>query len=319
MIYNFLKIAAYLAVKIYCKKTVANFQQPLSVNKPTIIACNHPNSFFDAIIIAIHYPKPIYFLARGDAFKNHVIKKLLTNLHLIPIYRLSEGKENLSKNHESFKTCLELLKNNQTILIFPEGVCKNEWHLRPLKKGTARLALMALKAEVYNLEIIPANINYSSFRKNPKEIEINFNTSFEANQILQNTDTSFYYIFMEKIRKGILDRMVVLNSNSNESILTNKTNMKKLFVLKILLQVTGIIGFLLNNWFYYILKKITEKQTKNTVFYDSVLFGLLLIFYPIMVLFLSIITSMMFNITSGILLFFLMPISGWLYKTYKIY
>lgn len=318
MIYNLFKIAAYLAVKIYCKKTVANFQQPLSENKPTIIACNHPNSFFDAIIIAVHYPKPIYFLARGDAFKNPVVKKLLTHLHLIPIYRLSEGKENLSKNHDSFETCLELLKNNQTILIFPEGICKNEWRLRPLKKGTARLALMALKAQIYNLEIIPSNLNYSSFRKNPKEIEINFNTSFEANQILQNTDASFYNTFMEKIRKGILDRMV-LNSNSNENILTNKTNLKILFVLKILLQVTGIIGFILNNWFYSILKNITKKKTKTTVFYDSVLFGLLLIFYPIMVLFLSIITSMMFHITFGILLFFLMPISGWLYKTSKSY
>ena len=121
-------------MRIYCSKTVVNFNTNTSYNYPKIIGANHPNSFFDAIVIAVNYPKPIYFLARGDAFNSPLIAKFLTALHLIPIYRLTEGKKNLGKNEDTFKRCIELLKQNQTILIFSEGLCVNEWRLRPLKK-----------------------------------------------------------------------------------------------------------------------------------------------------------------------------------------
>ena len=118
--YHLFKIAASLAIKIYCRKAVAYFDPNFVLDGPKIIACNHPNSFFDAINIAVQYPKPIYFLARGDAFKKPLVARFLKSLHLIPIYRLSEGKENLSKNMETFEMCLTLLKQNQTILIFSE-------------------------------------------------------------------------------------------------------------------------------------------------------------------------------------------------------
>jgi hypothetical protein len=53
-------------MQIYCSKTVVNFDKNTNFTTK-IIGANHPNSFFDAIVIA-SYPKPIYFLARGDAF-----------------------------------------------------------------------------------------------------------------------------------------------------------------------------------------------------------------------------------------------------------
>ena len=66
-VYSFFKLGAKLALKIYCGKTVVHFDEATSYTAPKIIASNHPNSFFDAIVIAVKYPKPIHFLARGDA------------------------------------------------------------------------------------------------------------------------------------------------------------------------------------------------------------------------------------------------------------
>jgi 1-acyl-sn-glycerol-3-phosphate acyltransferase len=67
-LYSFFKIGAQLAMQIYCSKTVVHFDENTNfITK--IIGANHPN-FFDAIVIAVSYPKPIYFFARGDALIN---------------------------------------------------------------------------------------------------------------------------------------------------------------------------------------------------------------------------------------------------------
>ena len=311
--YTFFKTLALLGLKIYCRKTVVNFEANNLLNVPKIIASNHPNSFFDAIVIAVHYPKPIYFLARGDAFKKPVVALFLKSLHLIPIYRLSEGKENLSKNKDTFEICVELLKQNHTILIFSEGICVNEWNLRVLKKGTARLALLALNENITNLEIQPTNVNYSSFSKNPKEVLIHFNTSFKPAEIPQIPEAKFYNTFNIKLKEGMLKNMVL----KNNCTIVNLFDESKSKLIKILATIPALIGFVLNFWIYSVFKNFAIKKTKNTVFYDSVLFGLLLLCYPIIVLVISIIATLVFDYKVGLLLFISMPLSAWFYKVFK--
>ena len=311
--YRFFKLSAQLAIKIYCKKTVANFDETSTFSNPKIIASNHPNSFFDAIQIAVHYPKPIYFLARGDAFKNPIVAKFLTALHLIPIYRLSEGKNNLSKNEATFKKCIELLKQNQTILIFSEGLSVNEWKLRPIKKGTARLALMAIQAGISNLKIQPTTLNYSAFYKNPKEVEINFNTEFQPEIDSNKKKSEFYNHFNARLESGLLDKMIVQNKQNQISIFQKNNTIFQ----KIISVIPATIGFVLNFWMYFAFKKIAQKITENSVFYDSVLFGLLLFSYPIIVFSISIFSGLLFNFKFAILIFILFPASAWCYKEFK--
>ena len=76
-------------------------------------------------------------------FANKYIRKLLTSFKMLPVYRQSEGAENLEHNYSTFSSCQNIFKKNGIALIFSEGRCINEWHLRPLKKGTARLAINA--------------------------------------------------------------------------------------------------------------------------------------------------------------------------------
>lgn len=130
---------------------------------PLLIAANHPNSFLDAIIISSLFKLPVYSLARGDAFASNFITKVLRSFNMLPVYRLSEGTENLEYNYATFNSCEKLFQKNKIVLIFSEGNCINEWHLRTLKKGTARLVLNAWQNNI-PLKIIPLGINYSSFR-----------------------------------------------------------------------------------------------------------------------------------------------------------
>jgi 1-acyl-sn-glycerol-3-phosphate acyltransferase len=300
-------------MRIYCSKTVVHFENTTTFNNPKIIGANHPNSFFDAIVIAVNYPKPIYFLARGDAFNKPLVAKFLTALHLIPIYRLSEGKNNLSKNEETFRRCVALLKQKQTILIFSEGLCVNEWKLRPLKKGTARLALLANQEGVSNLRIQPTNLNYSSFTKNPKKVVLNFNDEFGISIEETRQETAFYTVFNNKLKQGLLNKLVIQSAEKEVTLFKNYKSTKK----KIVLAIPALIGFILNRGIYIVLKNVAHKKTKNTVFYDSVLYGLLLLLYPIIVVIITTIVGIVFNFYTALLLFVTFPLSAWSYSQYK--
>ena len=141
MLYSFVKIIARLAIHIYCRDIAINKKELLQHEGPLLLAVNHPNSFLDAIILCTLFDKPVYSLARGDAFKNKFFATLLYNFKMFPVYRVSEGVENLEENYKTFDLCKNIFRQNGIVLMFSEGRCINEWHLRPLKKGTARLAI----------------------------------------------------------------------------------------------------------------------------------------------------------------------------------
>ena len=298
-------------MQIYCSKTVVHFDKNTNFHNPKIIGANHPNSFFDAIVIAVSYPKPIYFLARGDAFNKPLVAKFLNALQMIPIYRLSEGKNNLGKNEDTFNQCLALLKQNQTILIFSEGLCVNEWKLRSLKKGTARLALMAIQNDIPNLKIQPTNLNYSSFHKNPKQVLVNFNSEFEVT--VTEKEAEFYNRFNLQLKEGLLNKLIIQAEKKEITLFEIQASTIK----KALLAIPAGIGYLLNQGIYLFFKNIAHKKTKNTVFYDSVLFGFLLIFYPIIVAVISLLTGLLFNGISAVIVFVSFPLSAWCYSQYK--
>ncbi len=170
---------ARLAIKIYCRRIVINKPEVLKAKGPLLLAANHPNSFLDGIILTTLFDEPVHSLARGDAFKHRWINKLLRRMRLLPVYRTSEGVENLEHNYTTFAACQEAFKENGIVLIFSEGRCENEWHLRPLKKGTARLAISSWQKNI-PLNVIPVAFNYSSFKSFGKEVHLFFGETIEA-------------------------------------------------------------------------------------------------------------------------------------------
>src|SRR5690606_551874 len=158
-----LEIVPSLEIRIFCGRITINKPEMLNERVPLLLAANLPNSFRDPVILDTLSNQPIHPLARGDTCINKSIPKTLPSLKILPVYRVSEGVENLSSNYDTFSACKEIFKKNGIILIFSEGRCINEWKLRPLKKGTARLALNSWDNNI-PLKVLPVGINYSSFR-----------------------------------------------------------------------------------------------------------------------------------------------------------
>lgn len=160
-------------LKIFYKKIEVKDAHHYPKSGPVLICCTHTNAFMDPILLQTNggTMRQIYSLARGDAFKKGIMSWLLKQWKLIPIYRISEGYENLAKNNETFERSYEVLERKNSLIMFPEGICVQEKRLRKLKKGAARIALGVEQRNGFNFNIplLPVCINYQS----PKETRTN--------------------------------------------------------------------------------------------------------------------------------------------------
>ena len=301
---------------IFARRVVINKPELLKKKGPMLLACNHPNSFLDGAILADLFEQPIHSLARGDVFKKPLYVRLLTSLKIHPIYRTSEGVENLNINYETFAVCKEIFKQDGIVLIFSEGRCINEWHLRPIKKGTARIAF-ATWDENIPLEVLPVGINYSSFRRFSKNIFINFGDiitmhDFDLNHghgrryqaLTSKLEEQFQQLVFEIDKKDIKQQKQLL-----ERMPSNVT--------KIILFIPAVTGFIIHAPLYLPLKKFTYKRTWNNDHYDSVLVSLLLFFYPLYVILLTTITILFTRNFYFLTLIFALPFTAWAYAQVK--
>jgi len=286
----------------------------LNEQGPLLIAANHPNSFLDAIIVSSLFKKPVYSLARGDAFAGKFVTIILRSFNMLPVYRVSEGMENLERNYTTFNACEKLFEQNKIVLIFSEGRCLNEWHLRPLKKGTARLAITAWQNKI-PLKVLPLGINYSSFRFYGKNMFLNFGSIISKND-LQNDVASGKIIkeFNEKLNRQLQELVFEIDKNDSEK-LQDYFYINQPPAKRILLFIPALIGFILNSPLYILIHLIIKNRAKDH--YDSIMTGLLFLFYPLYVLAITLIVLSFTKSLYSLPVLVLLPFTAWSYLQLK--
>ena len=224
---------------------------------PVLLVVNHPDSFLDAVIIGALYPRKINYLARGDVFRNPVFGFLLGQLHMLPVFRQREGKEHLHLNANTFQKAVDCLRNDGIVLIFIEGICLNTHELQPFKKGASRILESAHAEGIFPIVQI-AGIGYSSFTAFGKGIHLAFENLSWPTAIVEATDrVRFNAVVYEKMER--------------------------------LIKVPEHPGFAKGFLYYFALpfyipvRAFAAAKTKDSVFYDSVLFALLLFTFPVYV------------------------------------
>jgi 1-acyl-sn-glycerol-3-phosphate acyltransferase len=316
LLYSLLKFPARLAFAIYCRQLRINKKEMLALDGPLLIAANHPNSFLDAIILTTLFNKPVYSLARGDAFKHPFIAKLLASLNILPVYRVTEGVENLEHNYTTFDRCREIFKQNGIVLIFCEGRCINEWHLRPLMKGTARLAISSWQDGI-PLKVLPAGINYNSFVTFGKNIQLNFGSCITAEDIDTDNGHGKSISSFNKQLGTQLQQLVVEIDKTDRAKIKTTFSVTVPALKKILLFAPAALGWLLHVPLYLPLKRFAYKRAAHNDHFDSAMTGLLFLLYPLYVLLLSSITALVLHAPLTFLLLVVMPFCAWAYTQVK--
>jgi 1-acyl-sn-glycerol-3-phosphate acyltransferase len=275
---------------------------------PLLIAANHPNSFLDAIIVTTLFKNPVFSLARGDVFANKFYTWILGLLNMLPVYRVSEGVENLENNYTTFDACQEIFTKKGIVLIFSEGRCINEWQLRPLKKGTARLAITAWQNKV-PLQILPLGINYSSFRFFGKNVMLNFGEMITQKDIAADETDGRSIVAFNAVLETRLKTQVIEVAPSDKEKIRKIFYVPQPMIKKIILFIPSVLGWLLHAPIYYpVVAFIHDKANDH---YDSIVVALLFIIYPFYILFIAwIVFAITLNPWSWLLLAIL-PFTAW--------
>lgn len=297
-----------MCIKIYCRKIVINKPEYLHLKGPVLFAANHPNSFLDGIILTTLLEENLFSLARGDAFKQPRIRHLLYWLHLLPVYRTSEGVENLSHNYTTFQACHEVFAAGGQVMIFSEGRCINEWHLRPLKKGTARLAISTWEKGI-DLTVIPVGFNYNTFRNFGKNVFIHFGEPLNKNAVMeQSSEGRQLLTFNEQLEQQLQGLVYEIDPNDHTTLI-RKLHVTLPLWKKALLTPIAAIGWALHAPLYYGVKAFTQARFDNDHF-DSVVASVLMLTYPLyLLLFLVLITPFAGGVSLWLL--FLLPFTAW--------
>jgi 1-acyl-sn-glycerol-3-phosphate acyltransferase len=315
VLFSLLKLYARGAIKVYCRKITINKPEYLKLKGPVLLAANHPNSFLDGIIMTTLFEDNIYSLARGDAFNHPFYKRLLYWLGLRPVYRNSEGSENLSHNYTTFIACHEVFAKNGIVIIFSEGGCRNEWHLRPLRKGTARLAVSSWKKNI-DLTVIPVGLNYNGFRNFGKNVIINFGEPIRKESVMnEETEGKQFLSFNNQLETqlhNLVYEIATEDVNTRKKILKVSVPMWK----KIILMPFAVLGFILHAPLYFLVKTITHFYCDNDHF-DSIIVSILMLAYPIQLLVAALIAFYFSGLPASLAVVMLLPITAWAYVQLK--
>ncbi|WP_435357565.1 1-acyl-sn-glycerol-3-phosphate acyltransferase [Emticicia sp. SJ17W-69] len=264
MLYYTLRPFVTFVLKLFIKNISISGLENIPKSGAVMLASTHANSFFDAILLCCTIDRRVWSLARGDVFKKSWAKKILTSLFMLPVYRLSEGKEHLGDNDETFNRCIELFQKGEVVLIFSEGICVNQTKLLPLKKGTARLAQKAWR-DGMELTVVPVAISYDTILDFGKKINLNIGKTIIKNDFPTIGEDGF---FLKTFNDLLTDKM---------NILIDRTFPKVSFIKSLLFSISSIINFPANKLACFISKKLT----KGVVFFDSIALGLLIFLLPI--------------------------------------
>jgi len=316
MLYPVLKVIVRLAARIFCRKIIINNPAMLKEKGPLMLACNHPNSFLDAVMLDVLFQQPIWSLTRGDMFVKRRVSRILGVLRMLPVYRPSEGVENLSENYKTFDACISIFRQDGIVAIFSEGKCINEWHLRPLKKGTARLAIKAWEENI-PLQILPMGINYSSFTRFGKNMFLNFGEIITASDIdLSMPEGLRHQSFNDKLRKQ-LEKLVFEIPKTDRQAQAAKLEIKQSLLKKILLAIPAAMGWLIHLPLYLPVKYFVWKRTFKNDHYDSVMMAILLFTYPVYLLIIIVILWIILHCWWIVSLLVLAPFMAWSYIQLK--
>lgn len=155
------RLAAFLVRSLYREVDVHVSPAAAAADGPAVVVSNHFGGVADALLLFGVLPRRPGVVARDVIWANRFVGAVLDALGAIPVHKRSDGGGGAS-NDAMFASCHQALIDGGDVLIFPEGVTRNEPSMAPVKTGAARIALGASAAGCEGLVVVPVGIHYEN-------------------------------------------------------------------------------------------------------------------------------------------------------------
>ena len=204
LLYGTLRPIVRLGARVFMRRLVITGLENFPKDKPVILISNHQNAMLDPVLICVFTPKQLHWLARADVFKNPLVKKILSRLNMMPVYRERDGVDNIrEENQKIFEECFRRLSKNAVVAMFPEGGHRGRKQLSPFKKGVGRLSLGAMEflgdKDIY---ILPVGLDYSGYYDYHPEFYLEVGSPISLKPFYEKSKVDFNGAMNDLIAKG---------------------------------------------------------------------------------------------------------------------
>ncbi len=155
--YHLIQFSLYLGIKVYFRTKYINARN-VPKSGPTLLIANH-QSFLDPPAIGTGYYRMTNYLARKTLFKFKPFGKLIDSVDAIPLDKQGLGMQGVLET-------LRRLRNNEAVLLFPEGSRSFDGELAPFTTGYGPMAVKS-NACIVPVAIAGAFEAYPRTRKFP--------------------------------------------------------------------------------------------------------------------------------------------------------
>lgn len=216
-------VRAYIKLGLffYFKKIQIHNTGNIPKDQPVLFLSNHQNALLDALLIATKCGRFVHFLTRASVFKKSIADSLLRSLQMLPVYRIRDGWNNLSKNNPVFSTCAELLQKKEGVVIFPEGSHNLRRTVRPLSKGFTRIIFETLeKYPDINLQLVPVGLNFVNAEEFEDSVSVFFGEPISAKAFVTDFSNDNVINLKEIIHDKISELTTHIPTESYEETIT---------------------------------------------------------------------------------------------------
>lgn len=324
-----MKRLGYIVIRLWVRACLFCYYRQIRVvgkehipfKKPMLLLSNHQNALMDVLLIATQCGKKPWFLARSDVFGSDILNSFFTFLQMLPVYRLRDGRDKLTRNKPIFETCAQLLRDGQCIVLFPEANHSLRRTVRPLSKGFVRIASTAMENDGnIDLMIVPVGQNYAYPMQPGDSATLCFGEAIfvkeyaASNNFIGEIKNKVYESLKqltthipEDSYDGIIDEIgkngsVFLFPNQlNDSVASGtytKMETKKEFVLPRILKTIFVLW---NLPMVLLWRSLIKPRVPEEEFMATFRFGFVLIGYPLCYLIVLLILWNLFNIKTACL------------------
>ena len=173
-LYNFLSPLVQFGTRCHYNRFDVHGMENLPTDGAYIIAPCHQQALMEPLAVLCFSPKPPVFLARADIFAKPMIRAILTFLKILPVYRIRDGQENLSKNNDIFDHSRDVLLDGYPLCLMAEGRHNDRHHLLNFGKGMFRIAgETQQKLGDHPLFIVPTGIDFDEYERPYSNLVVN--------------------------------------------------------------------------------------------------------------------------------------------------
>ncbi|MBT4983443.1 MAG: hypothetical protein HOJ85_07255 [Ilumatobacter sp.] len=176
------KVFAFLTRSLY-REVDVYAPVPIPSGSPQLNVANHFGGVSDALLLLGVLPDRPGIVARDVIWNVPVVGRLMNWIGAIPVHK-PEDHNSPTSNDEMFASCYGALDNAGNILIFPEGVTRNEPSIATVKTGAARIAIGARAHGVAGIQIVPLGIHYEDKAALRSRVFINVGVPLDLDELV---------------------------------------------------------------------------------------------------------------------------------------